>query len=345
MDINARIYFAQLQRLGFEVEEITYIKGFLLKLWRQYFRFYVAAPPINNISAAIISNNKFRANKVLESGGMPVPKAAKVTWQEFKEDSWDLAGLKFPVVIKPTLGGAGGHDVLCNIKNMEILKKHMKEKFRQYTCLSIEEFYGNLPQYRVLVLGNKVLGVTLRIPAEIIGDGKHTISELIDFSNRKREEFLDFVSLGAIKIDEEFEIRMAELGITPDYIPKAEEKIRLCYGCNSTRGGTMVSLGKQLHKENAKLCCEAAKLLGLELVGFDIICKNINVPIKKSGGVIIEANCSPDITIHENPISGIANNVSKEIIKKFFKINYSLYLLDCFSRKAKKCFKKMGFAK
>lgn len=340
MNINAILYFAAAQKLGLDAKEVEEIYGFVLKLWRRRLYFFGSNIPFNNVSSMMMSRNKFCFNKTLEAAGLPVPKTIRISREEFQKKTWDLGGLRFPLVIKPTIGTSCGQDVLCNIQDIESLKFYLRKKFEnsRYPYISLEEFYDNLSDYRVLVFRNKVIGVTKRIPAQVIGDGKHSILELIELENCKRDEYSSFVSLGDIKIDDELKIRMRELGITPDYIPKTEEVVRLCYNCNSTRGGAMISLGEKIHKENAKLFCKAAKVLGLNLVGFDVRCEDINIPIEKSKGVIIESNCCPDISIHEQPMEGIPNRVSYKILKSFVRNHFCWYIVTTLSKRVKKFF-------
>ena len=124
------------------------------------------------------------------------------------------------------------------------------------------------------------------------------------------------MTLGDIRIDKEVEIKLDELGLRLDTVLDDNEKLTLCYGCNSGRGGTMHSLGKSICRENAKLLCDAAKTLNLNLVGFDLLCKDIMVPVSESEGYIIEANHNPDVSLHENPLSGTPHRVTKKIVSK-----------------------------
>lgn len=271
-------------------------------------------------------------NKVLQAAGLPVANIRALNKEEFhKENMADLVqGLSFPLVVKPTQDTALGQDVLCNITSLEQLRASMIDRYKRHRFLSIEEFHGGLNSYRVLVFNHKIIGVVQRFPAAVVGDGIHSIEELIVLHNKERKKFKKTVSLGAIKVDEEYKIRLKELNITLATIPKDKETIVLCYTCNSTRGGTMKSLGKQICKENARMLCKASKALNLTIVGFDVACEDILIPIEKSRGIIIEANYNPDITIHEKPMSGTPNQVSKVILKKLivkhpFAYLYGLY--------------------
>lgn len=317
MNINSRLYYQTAVKLGFPVTPMDQeIDGFKIELNGKIYYFRGGSTPFNDVASSSIANNKFCMNHVLRQEGFPLPKATAISRKKINEGSWDVGNLSFPMVAKPTMDSEKGTDVLCNIKDMETLRDYLKKNNAHHKFITLEEFEFGLNAYRVLVFYNKVIGVTQRIPTYVIGDGKNSISQLVMLANEKRKAFKDKVSLGEIKIDKEVEIRLEEKEMSLDTVPKEDEKVTLCYGCNGTRGGTRVSLGKEICKENKKLLCRAAKVLNLNLVGFDVLCEDINVPIESSRGFIIEANHNPDITIHENAMSGVRNVVSRKILRK-----------------------------
>ena len=146
--------------------------------------------------------------------------------------------------------------------------------------------------------------------------------------NKKRQGYDNKVAVANVNVDKEYLIRLDELVIGLDFIPKNGEVIQLCYRCNALFGGTTIGLPlKTICKENKKLALGAAKALNLNLVGFDFMCEDISVPItqtglssKQSTGLFVEANSYPDLTNHEYPFTGQSNPVAaltlKAIIKK-----------------------------
>jgi D-alanine-D-alanine ligase-like ATP-grasp enzyme len=306
-------------------------------LGNHYYQFRSNETPFNNSLSSSIAIDKFRTNKLLESAGIPVPKAIHLTLPEFQQPSWEdkITTLTFPVVIKP-VDGSLGIDVLCNIPSFIELKKLLPLYFSHYESIVIEEFYGNLKSYRVLVFRKKIIGVVLRHPASVLGDGIHTIQELIELTNQKRKQ--SHAVLGPIVIDEECHIRLRELGIGVDYVPKAGEKVVLCYTSNATRGGTFESLGKMIGKENRKLMIRVAETLDLNLVGIDVECVDINVPIKSSKGVIIEVNHKPNIRIHEIPLCGHPTRVTQTIMRSLIYRHPFAYLYSLFTNQPTKLY-------
>lgn len=344
MNKNALLYYQSALDLGLPVKKIKEIDGFKIVLGKQCYFFRGGETPFNCGSSVSIASNKYCTNKLLEAAGFPTPKATAFSKEEFKKLNPEsfIENFNFPFVVKPTTG-ATGKDVLCNIHTIEELTRYMKKCYKKYDFLSIEEFHANLNSYRVLIFYNKVIGVVQRFPASVVGDGIHTIEELIVLHNKEREQLKETVSLGFIKVDEECHIRLKELKMTLATVPKANETIMLCYTCNSTRGGTMKSLGAAICKENARLLRHAAKTLGLNIVGFDVACEDILTPIEKSRGVIIEANHNPDISIHEHPIYGIPHRVSKKILKRLILRQPFSYLLGCYQHKRSGFYIKSSF--
>lgn len=338
MSVNIALYFKSAYKLGLPVKAVKEIYGFQLKMGKNAYFFRGGLTPFNNGSTNYVTDNKFCVNKLFELAGVPVAKAIGITKKEFEDNNWSAEELKFPLVIKPTVGTSCGKDVLCNIKDIEMLKYHLADKFKKHHCLSVEEFHAGLTSYRVLVFYGKVIGVVKRIPAQIIGDGKHNILELIKIENEKREQFKGTVTFGDLAIDEESKIILAELALTPHDIIQEGKVIKLCYVCNSTRGGIMISLGQQICKENAILLRKAAKVLNLNIVGFDFLCEDINIPVERSRGIIVEANYHPDITIHELPMYGEATRVSEIIMRKFIYKHPFSYVINLLQQQLRRIF-------
>lgn len=312
---NAVCYYNSAEDLFLPVDLIYDIEGFALHLGDRHYFFRGGETPWNSSCSTNIATNKYCANRILNKAGIPVPKAIALHIDDFTNGHLEniISDLSFPLVIKPSKDGRLGKDVICNIPNLEQLKALLAKTFPRYEFLSIEEFHGNLNSYRVLVFNQKIIGIVQRFPAQVFGDGEQTITELVASANLKRREISD--TLKPIVIDDECHIRLKQLGITPDYVPKCNEKVVLCYTCNATRGGTYVSLNTKICKKNRKLFINAARALNLNLAGVDVECADINVPIETSKGVIIEVNPSPSVRIHEHPMVGKPVRVTKKIVR------------------------------
>ncbi|WP_133134906.1 UDP-N-acetylmuramyl peptide synthase [Legionella nautarum] len=333
IDKNAELYYKSSLDLFLPAEQIDDIDGFALKLGKKTYYFRGGETPFNDSCSANIALNKYCMNKILESQGLPVPKAIAIHCSEFEEGGVEekIAELKFPLVAKPTRNGSRGRDVLCNIQTIEQLKNYLSHAFTLYEFITIEEFHANLNSYRVLVFKRQVIGVIQRYPAQVVGDGKQTLAQLVQSTNLQRAKLND--ALGNIVIDEECHIKLKELKLDIDYIPQQDEQVFLAYTSNATRGGTFKSLGKKICKQNSCLMIRAAQALNLNIVGIDVECEDISIPIEASRGVIIEMNNCPSIKIHEIPMSGPPNRVSKKIMRSFIYRHPLSYLAMLYTNK------------
>lgn len=333
MNENTNCYYKSALKCLLPVELEPDINGFIVHLGSERYYFYDFCTPINNLTSSHLARNKYVTNIILGKAGIPVPDATYIDYSEYEQGELEkeITHLSFPLVAKPMIDGRFGEDVLCNIQNIEQLRSYLESNFTKSPFISIEKFYNHLNSYRVLVFKNSILGVILRNPAHVLGDGKHSIEELIELSNEARSKISD--TLKPIIIDDECHIRLNELGLTPSSIPRKNERITLCYTCNSSRGGTYVSLENTMCQENKALFIKARKALNLKLVGFDVLCHDLNQPIATSGGVIIEANDSPSVRIHEQPITGRKVLVTRKIVKELIYRHPFSYLLGLFSNK------------
>ena len=311
---NTALYYKSAKELLLPVEIIHSIEGFLFRLGNKTYFFRGLETPFNNSCSTRIAENKSCTNKILASAGITVPKATSIHISQFHNDPLEILieHLKFPLVLKPTVSSLG-RNVYCNIPDMAKLKELMTTIFSISDWLTIEEFHGNLNSYRVLVFKKKIIGVVQRFPAHIIGDGLHTITELVDEANIQREQLGE--EFAPIQIDEECHFRLQELGITPNYIPIKNERVVLCYTCNASRGGTYQELSTKICKKNKQLFIKIASILNLNIAGIDIECADINQPITASNGVIIEVNADPSVRIHENSYNAKINRVTKKMIR------------------------------
>ncbi len=332
MDRNAERYYKSAQTLFLPVHSIVEINGFELKLGSHYYLFRECETPFNNLSSANIAADKFCTSQLLAKKNIPVPDSIVLHIDDFKQNKTAelTEHLNLPLVIKPLLGSQG-KDVLCNIQSREELLSHLNYYFNHYEHVLVEEFYGQLNSYRVLVFKGRVLGVVQRFPATVLGDGNHSIEQLVAIENKERKEISDF--LGPIKLDNECTIKLKELNIDKEYIPSVGEKVVLAYTSNATRGGTYKSLGKQICKENSKLMVKVASVLNLGLAGIDLECTDINIPINQSNGVIIEVNHRPSIRIHELPLTGHPHLVTRKIMRSFIYRHPLAYLFSLYKNK------------
>lgn len=303
-----------------------------MELGKRTFYFCGAEPPLNPATSTKLVQHKYLANRFLEQAGIPVPKAVILMRDEFHDGSYikEINPLQWPLVAKP-LQDQRGNGVLCNIKSISELQDYLTTAFERYELIIIEEFHAQLNSYRVLVFNQKIIGIVLRYPAHVLGNGKDNIPQLIQKTNQERLLINEF--LGPILLDAEAKICLREQGLTPEYIPQVGEKIALGYTSNATRGGTYENYHGKVCHYNRQLMKKVANVLDLKLVGIDVQCADLNIPINDSHGVIIEANEVPSIRIHELPMYGKPVFVTRKIMRYFIYQHPLAYLLSLYSNK------------
>lgn len=252
--------------------------------------------------------------KILNADGLPVPK-----FKHIKKDT----GLDdidyFPVVVKP-IAKAEGKDVIIEINNKEQLEQACRNLFGKYKNLLVEKMiFGK--EYRLLVLDKKVIAASERKPPKIRGDGRKTVSELIEENNKNRRDDTDDFTpfLKTLEIDPEMERYIKEQGYNLNSIPPKDQTIHLRRNANFTTGGEVEDVTDKIHPENKKTAVRAIKSLGLKLGGVDIITPDISKPMAKEGGKIIEINGIPGLWIHHFPHYGKPRNPAGKILDYLFK--------------------------
>lgn len=332
MDGNSIMYYNSALKLHLPVTECKVIEGLKLTFGKKSYYFFDKAVPDNSGSSTLIGINKYRVNFLLREAAIPVPKARAVDATQFNIDKLIkiTQDLKFPLVVKPMLWSSKGMDVICNIPNLTVLIKICENLVKVYPFLLIEEYHSNLNDFRVLVYENKILDVVARYPAYVIGNGKDNIESLVNAKNIERINTSEL--LVPIAFDFESSICLQNQGLTKDSIPENGKKVQINYTCNAARGGELKSLPSTMHKENKKLFIKVANTLGFSLVGIDVVCKNLNEPITQTGGVIIEANDTPSIRIHEQGLGGIKKPVTLTVMKSYIYKHPFYYLLHLISQ-------------
>ena len=173
--------------------------------------------------------------------------------------------------------------------------------------------------YRILLVDGKFIAAAHRIPARIVGDGTHTILELVELENRNpkrgrgHENFMTLLNITPIT-----ETILAEKGYTPETVLAADERLYLERTANLSTGGMAFDVSTKVHPANRFLFERTARIIGLDIAGLDVLAPTLETPIVKNGGVIIEVNAAPGLRMHLNPSEGKPHNVGAPILDMLF---------------------------
>lgn len=266
--------------------------------------------------AVEIGSNKDETKIWLSRKGVPVPEG--IEFDEYKTDEEIIESAKtlgYPLVLKPT-NASLGKGVITNIRNANALKKSLKyvrEKLG-YKNVLVERYVPG-EEYRVYVVGDKVIGAYNRIPANIIGDGIHTIEELIELKNQERRRNPRLFNC-LIEIDEEITEFIQSAGYTFESIPKKGERIFLREKSNISAGGDPIDVTDELPTEIKQIAVKAINAIpGLFHGGVDIIVSDIR---DKKSAVVIELNPTAQIGGILFPLEGRARDIPAAIIDFYF---------------------------
>lgn len=268
-----------------------------------------------NMIAVDIAANKHATKKLLGDMGVPVPKGFRIRDEDELERTVESVG--YPVVIKP-LDGNHGKGATVGVTDLEHAQAAFA-KAKEYSRWVIVEQQLQGSDFRALVVNNRLIAVAERIPAHVMGDGKHTIQELIDITNSDpRRGYGHENVLTTIDIDGQSMRCIRARGYELETVLPEGEILHLKTTANISTGGTAIDRTDEVHPQNVFLFERIARIIGLDVAGVDIIAPNVSEPLAENGGGIIEVNAAPGFRMHLAPSEGIGRNVAEHVIDMLY---------------------------
>jgi cyanophycin synthetase len=267
--------------------------------------------------AVDIASDKHVTRRLLASAGLPVPRGEIV--QSEDEAVAAATAIGFPVVTKPLDGNHGrgvGLDLGTEDDVRTGFRRALPEARRGHVV--VESFVaGN--DYRVLVVGGRMVAVAERVPAHVVGDGTHTVTDLVEIANSDPRRGIGHEKvLTRIKVDEAAIELLRKQGYGLDDVPPAEAFVKLAATGNMSTGGNSIDRTWEAHEENVEIAEEAARVVGLDVAGIDFLAPDITQPVRETGGAIVEVNAAPGFRMHTNPTEGEAQFVAKDVVDLLF---------------------------
>ncbi|MBI2763408.1 MAG: cyanophycin synthetase [Chloroflexi bacterium] len=264
-----------------------------------------------------VASDKNLTNRLLDSAGLPVPKADVV---EDVEAAVAVARrLGFPCVLKPLDGnhGRGVHLDLQSDDEVRAAFEGARRESRSGEVVVETYIHGN--DYRCLVIGGQVAAIAERVPASVVGDGKSTVRELVERTNADPRRGIGHEKvLTRIQLDEAAEALVREQGHELDAVPPSGTRVKLALTGNMSTGGTSIDRTLEAHPDNVEIAEMAALVVGLDVAGIDFICPDITVPVRETGGAIVEVNAAPGFRMHTHPTEGEPQYVARPVIDLLF---------------------------
>lgn len=258
-----------------------------------------------------IACDKGLTKRLLHEAGIPVP-LGQVT----KTEEEALAALRWlgkPVVVKPYNGNQGKGVSLALTTEAEIRAAFRVAQVYGEEVIVEEYIAGH--HYRLLVIGGKLIAAAERIPAHVVGDGVSTIAALVEEANRDPLRGEDHEkALTKIKIDPVVLMTLAQKNQTVSSVPAKGEVVYLRDSANLSTGGIAVDVTDLVHPDNAELAVYAARVVGLDIAGVDLVIEDIAQSYRSANGQVIEINAAPGIRMHHFPSQGKARDVGKVLV-------------------------------
>jgi cyanophycin synthetase len=265
--------------------------------------------------AVDLCQDKSLTINMLSRVGVPIPegqlvKSADAAWQAAQE-------IGLPVVVKPADGNQG-KGVSVNLTT-EIDVRAAFNIAQQYSSRVQVEQYIRGHDYRLLVINGKLVAAARRDPAQVVGDGTHTVAELIEVLNQDpRRRPGHSGTLTRVEPNAAVELTLSQQGLTLSSVPEVGQKVLLRNNCNLSTGGTAANVTADVHPDNQHMAELVAQYLGLDVAGIDVLCQDIGRPLTEQGGAIVEVNAAPGLRMHLDPSGGAPIDVGTPIIEMLY---------------------------
>lgn len=265
--------------------------------------------------AADIASDKQQTKDILSSLGIPVPEGQVVI--DCREAIAVAEVLGYPVVVKP-YNGNQGKGVSIELRN----DHEVAAAFELARCFServmVERFIEG-KNYRITVVGGRLVAAALRIAAHVVGDGNSSIKELIEIENSNPQRGIGHERpLTQMTVDDVMLLNLSKINKRLEDVPALGEVIFLRENANLSTGGIAIDVTEEIHPDNARLAISAVRAVGLDVAGVDLTIEDISRSIYEIGGAIIEVNACPGIRMHHYPSKGKSRNVAKAIVDQLF---------------------------
>ena len=266
-----------------------------------------------SVVAVELAQDKDETKERLERNGIPVPQGKVVYTLKEANKAADEIGR--PVVVKP-VNGRKGLGVSLEVETAEEMKVAFQAAKEYSSAILIEEMFAGR-NYRVVVVGGRMVAASERLLPHVIGDGVTAIRDLIATENRNplRGDGHE-KPLTKIKVDSDVITHLQHGGMSLDSILKHGEHVTLSNRSNLSTGATAQDVTDEVHPSIARLCERAARLIGLDVCGVDLVIPDITTEMT-SGGVI-EINASPGLRMHHFPSAGMPRDVGQAVVDSIF---------------------------
>lgn len=265
--------------------------------------------------AEAIAQDKDLTKMLLEAAGVPVPRGFVA---DDEDQAWEIANkIGFPVVVKPRDGNQG-KGVAVNIETREQLNAAFAIASDISRDVIVEQYIPG-HDFRMLVINNQLVAAARRDPPSVIGDGQHTVTQLVEQVNTDPLRGDGHATaLTKIRFDEIALATLATQGLNAQSVPEKGKRVLLRNNANLSTGGSATDVTDEVHPELAARMVTAAQMVGLDIAGVDLVAETILKPMEEQRAGIVEINAAPGLRMHLSPSFGKPRPVGEAIVDSMF---------------------------
>ncbi|MGE8355436.1 MAG: cyanophycin synthetase, partial [Microvirgula sp.] len=274
-------------------------------------RIWTAETDRTSAIAESISRDKDLTKTLLEACGVPVPEGRYV---RSPEDAWEAAEeIGVPVVVKP-YDGNHGRGVFTNLNTREEVEAAYKVAIDEGSGVIVERFVEGL-EHRLLVVGGKLVAAARGEEAWVVGNGRETVRELIDsqLNSDPRRGRTEDHPLNTVRLDTAARLDLKRQGFEPDSVVPAGVDVLI-----QRNGNVAFDVTDIVHPDVAAAVSLAARTVGLDNAGVDLVTRDISRPLEEQRGAIVEVNAGPGLLMHLRPADGTPRPVGRAIAAHLF---------------------------
>ena len=262
-----------------------------------------------------IASDKEETNKLLGDLGLPVARQ-ELVYSE-REAARAGARIGFPVVVKP-LNANHGRGVTIGVESADDAAAAFGVAREHSRAVIVESYIEGL-DHRLLVVNGELVAASKRVPGHVVGDGEHSIEELMEEVNRDPRRGIGHEKvLTRLALDHQADELMKAVGYTASSVPARDEIVYLRSTANLSTGGTAVDVTDVVHPINREMAVRAVKAIGLDVAGVDFLTTDISQSHRLHGGAICEVNAAPGFRMHVAPSEGMARDVAGPVMDMLF---------------------------
>jgi len=276
-------------------------------------RIWTAETDNTSAIAEGIARDKDLTKSLLKSVGVPVPEGSVA---KNAEHAWSCAeDVGLPVVVKPS-DGNHGRGVTLDLRKKEDVVAAFKVAEAHGSEVLVESYIPGL-EHRLLVVGGQVVAAARGEEAWVVGDGRSTVQQLVDTqinTDPRRGTTEDFpLNRLTLADDAVILLDLERQGLAIAAVPEAERRVLIQRNGNVSNDCTA-----EIHPEVAHAVSLAARVIGLDIAGVDLVTTDISKPLSETGGAIVEVNAGPGLLMHLKPAAGAPQPVGQAIIDHLF---------------------------